>query len=256
MYFASLPVIATLVGGFVTALFGFLAARSDTPRTPKFIAIGALVGGLLVLLGGLFSGFQSAKEAELLQSRTQEISDLSKTNAALNARIAGLATENAQLSREIANSMTGGDSFCYFLHSFPVNTDNTIMRMLIHVGRYPLHDLRIRIVDGNKLREISSVSENEIEKTQTRIYKPTFFKPGQGDGFPHDYVNLPPDKDYQSYSIFFTAVNGEWHQQVSFRRVEGKWKLATKVTNYSEGLLMPEQVRGDFPRDTNGNVKW
>jgi hypothetical protein len=41
-----------------------------------------------------------------------------------------------------------------------------------------------------------------------------------------------------------------------FRRVEGKWRLAQRVTKDGGKIILYEWVDPNFPRDGVGNVVW
>ncbi len=205
---------------------------------------------------------RSSLLAEELAKLLTSNMDLEKQVQLKSEQLVRLAEANAALTRDVSKSITGGDTFCYFEHSFPIRTINTIFRVLIPVGKYPLHDLEITIVDGNKSQEVVDrfgvpVPVTEMEKARTIIKKPILYKAEIGDSLHDGYVDLPADKDYQSYSIFFSARSGAWHQQVSLRRVDGRWKLASRVRKAGTmALLMPEMVSQDFPKDTSGNIMW
>lgn len=223
------------------------------------MVVGMVITCIVVWREAKSSNLHASKVESLLNS----ITNLEHQLEFRSQEIIALSQANATLTEEVSRSIIGGNSFCYFLHSFPVGTTNTVMRMLRHVGKYPLHDLHIRIVDGNRYRELFAragipLLANEIENTQTRIHKPTFFKQGQGNAsLDLEYLELPGDEDYQKFSIFFNADNGEWHQQVSLRRVGHEWKLATRVTNaHTKTLLIPEKISAEFPRDENGKLMW
>lgn len=229
------------------------------------------------LFASLLSLFLVWRETRVASRLSQEVSELVQGKNELllanqelrdsleekTRQIVRLSEANVALSDHVSKSITGGGSFCYFVHAFPVGTANKLMRMLLHVGRYPLHDLNIRIADGNKLEQVFEefgipVPMEEIEKAQTRMHKTTFFKAGQGTaGLDTEYLTLPENTDKQTYSIFFTARNGSWHQQITLRRVNGKWRLATRVTkDGGKTLLMPEEISAEFPRDANGEALW
>ena len=126
-YFLNPSTIALLLGGILTSLFGFLAAISKEERTPKWIAWGAFLAGLLVLFAGVLSGYQQDITSKLIQNRTEKIANLSQENAKF-------AKINAKLNKKIADSITGGDGFCYYQVGFPYGTKNKLSGFLMHVG--------------------------------------------------------------------------------------------------------------------------
>ena len=181
-------------------------------------------------------------------------------------QITALGEANAKLTSEVAKSVTGGDSFCYFrFGNWGGSPPFTVVRNLMHVGPYPLYDLHIRITDVNQVKAKAKEWANMNFQQQTTlgdtfIVKPNFFGDGQAN-FLEDlsFIHLPKDQVYQQYSIFFTARNGEWRQLVSLRRDQNGWQSASRVSHYSEDKdvqLMPDQVSPGFPRDANGNLLW
>lgn len=260
-YLINPPVIALFLGGMFTSLFGFLAAVSKKERTPKFISWGAFIAGFIVLVAAIWSGYQDQIKEDLLQAKTEQIVIISQKNMEL-------ALTNAKLNEKIANLFTGGNSFCYYLLGFPAMTENRLQGILMHEGEYPLHDIRIRIVNSAKLDKLIKKYGGNTWKVwkeaQEIIHIPTFRGVAQADAFDPEYFkywNLPKEIDKQSYSIFFSARNGEWHQQISLRRIEDKWKFATRVTNvYGKDkdrvLLIPETILEGYPRNNQGEAEW
>jgi len=224
----------TFLGGLAAVIGGCWSVIQE--RHKKYAGLVAAIGGIIALVGAYFS----ARESAMAQAQI-----------------------NANLNIHMIKTVTGGDSFCYYMHGFPVGTTNTLMSTLIHVGQFPLYDLHIRIVDGNKMDEVRTrtpgpISRQDVRLTETLIDEPTFFKTGQGDPYHHrSFLRLPTKGDSQSYSIFFTARNGSWHQEVSLRRVGGRWKLATRVKKWGgEEPTLFENISPDFPRYENHEVMW
>jgi hypothetical protein len=75
--------------------------------------------------------------------------------AAKNEEIAAQSKEIAALNREIKDSATGGDSFCYVV--FANLTANTALLGVITGGQYPLYDVAIPIHDLDKADRLSGM---------------------------------------------------------------------------------------------------
>lgn len=250
----TLPVLLSVLGGLITVILGFVVAR--LAGVPKLIAVGAVCGGILALAGGVLLGFEASE-------KTEEIAGLAQENSKLSKRIAELAEANVRLNEHINNSVTGGDSFCYYMLSSLENS-NSLERLLVHFGEFPIYNLYIRIIDCNKVDEIQKkykrqdlrmIRELQYEATET-IRRGTLVKAGLGNiaADPIELFRLPSHADKQEYKIFFTARNGSWSQQVLLRRVNDKWTWATRVTRI-DGVLRV-YVSRDFPRDDKGEVNW
>src|SRR5437879_2080527 len=72
----------------------------------------------------------------------------------------------ATMSRfdENVKMITGGNSFCYLAFSNPRTAQS--MLVAVHKGKYPLHDINIRIVDINKF--LNANAPNQIGRASCR----------------------------------------------------------------------------------------
>ncbi|MBD3830623.1 MAG: hypothetical protein IE890_09050, partial [Arcobacter sp.] len=59
----------------------------------------------------------------------------------------------------------------------------------------------------------------------------------------------------QSYNIFFTARNGSFTQLLRFKKINGLWLSATKVTN-KDNVILYERIDDNYPREISGNISW
>lgn len=253
--------IVILIGGLTIAIFGYLASNKEKKTTPKYISVGALIGGLLVIIGGVLSGYSDFKQTNLLNIRTEQIYNLSKDNTKLSIRNTELSKLNKELNEYTINSITGGDSFCYYKIAYPgaVGSKNTFSRWLTHIGRFPIYDLSIRIYDSNKCSEITENKKfnfNELLRCQEYLNRASFYKLGNANFFQNmpEIIQLPSDVDKLSYSIFFTARNGEWLEQVVFRKIQNKWTWAFQVKRHD--IVLVEEIQPDFPKEEDGQILW
>jgi hypothetical protein len=69
-----------------------------------------------------------------------------------------------------------------------------------------------------------------------------------------------PNTDEQDYNVFLGARNGFFTQVLRFRRIDGQWKVATRVERQTldEGdhQVLYEKVDTGFPLDEHGKVDW
>lgn len=235
--------IAMVIGGMITAAFGLIAMLSKSKKEglPSWVAWGAFAGGIIVVLGGLWSGIEQSKTAEELQKKTQEV---------------------AELTRKAADSITGGDSFCYVTLLFLDRTKGIATVDLASKGKYPLYDVSVKIADLQKNRQLQDqmslkdqISLKELfEILQGNVIKVGNLRPGSS--FFLGTIKIePPGKDYYFY---MTARNGFFRQPYLIRFTGKKWTIATKVIKDIVGK--PEQfeelykrVDKDFPLD---QLKW
>lgn len=248
--------------------------RSHDARTEFHKRVRAGLVGLMVVLTFVtcLIVWQDHRDSVHLAAKVDELladnQNLKREVGRSTEQIMALGEANANLTSEVAKSVTGGDSFCYYV--FMCNRVGwpryQMTRLLMHQGLYPLYDVHIRICDVNELKDknwgANLSYQGQLNLGTTRIEKPTFFKLGQGSvGVDEEFVTLPKEREYQQYSIFFTARNGEWHQMVSMRWIKGSWQVASRVACWREEgrkevLFMPDDVSPGYPRDAKGEVLW
>ena len=79
----------------------------------------------------------------------------------MSKKIVELALENAKLNNEIANSVTGGDSYCHLMVS--VSSNSIAEFVVLTRGKYPVYDVEIQIHD---LEEKTRLLMERVEKGQ------------------------------------------------------------------------------------------
>jgi hypothetical protein len=188
-----------------------------------------LLGALLSTAGAIWASQRQAASEEDLRNKSDEI---------------------ARLNKQIAASVTGGDSFAYMVFLLQFDVPRLV---LIHEGAYPLYDVSVRISDIDKTKDRKySISDLENE-LHFNI----------GNVAPHNsrmLVPIPLSNDSLRWNIFFSARNGFFTEILRMRRINNKWKTALKVvTNGSNGEVAKtlfEKVDPDYPVGENGQVDW
>lgn len=276
-YLLSAGTLALILGGILAFVFGLLAAFSKGERTPKWIAWGTFIAGLIVLVAGIFSGFEGQQASKLLQSKTEEVAKLSQENAEL-------AKTNANLNKEIAGSLTGGDSFCYLMPLPSFTEINSLAFKLNHFGKYPMYDVHITVRDGTinenvdygaifekhfgfrqktyTMGEYLSRSKEEIHdqkkksaamsKEMMEILNRAKIVDKSLGTITHDVnrqditvfsFNLPFDRDHQEFSATIYARNGYFHQKFKFKVEKGQWQMSSRLeksVSENENILLRE----------------
>lgn len=175
----------------------------------------------------------------------------------LEQELRAKSDEIASLSRTIAASVTGGDSFCYLDLGLGDGMINTPLLTLVHQGKYPLYDVGIRIVDLEKLDLVKG--DSKLEKMALVGKNLNVGNVGPSQAQPMEELQLP-SADRQGYNVFISARNGFVTQLIRLQRINGYWKLATKVTRdfYEDkkSVVLLEKVDPEFPRDKTGQVQW
>lgn len=209
----------------------------------------------LTIASGILSGataLMGANESAELRSRVR---NLQVDQRKLTDQVVTLSKDNAMLSQNTVDSITGGSSFCWYIYSqSPYERDeqgrlsgDTFLTLLHHEGQYALRELYIQIFDSS----MKNIWEAE------NIYRPVFYTPKAGIGQAvTDTLKLPPDRDSFRVEITFTALNGSWYEEVDFRRVNHVWKAAMRVTRDGRKTIIKEVVDPNFPRDSTGDVMW
>jgi hypothetical protein len=110
-----------------------------------------LIGIVFIALGTAFTiiGQQKINDKSniLLQSKSDKIAELSQQNIELSSEL-------SKTNKEIAATVTGGDSFCYLFPLPSFGKLNTLDFNLQHMGKYPVYDAFIRVWDSSCLKNI------------------------------------------------------------------------------------------------------
>ncbi len=196
--------------------------------TPPAVII--FVGVLISAFGALWASQRQASFERNLREKSEEI---------------------ARLNRELANSVIGGDSFCYLVVSSPDPVTNTGLLVVVHQGEHNLYDVHARIVDLEKFDQLKgNLSFATLKQTDTNI--------SIGNLIPSAQVLHPSftlgNGNTRRFNIFFSARNGFFTQLLRFKKIHGKWVYATKVER--EDKVIYEKVDDEFPRTAEGNVDW
>jgi hypothetical protein len=125
-----------------------------------------------------------------------------------------LRAESRAQHEQLVGLQTGGDSFCYWM-LYHFDTVGNIAKnfVLIHVGDFPLYDVRLRICDMDAGRDVLLKDWGEING-------------------PAEFLLVKwPLRPAIYYRIFFHARNGMWHQDLQLRRskLSECWLTATRV---------------------------
>jgi hypothetical protein len=200
------PTGVIIVGGLVTTIAGFLVSyRRNPPRLlVKRLTIASGIGGVMTILGGVWTGYQQDQADKILIAKTDRIAELTQKNA---------------------DYMTGGNSYCYFHFAI---CSNKVIWCLAHNGDYPLHDLEIRILDLVKRKKLDNERPGYITANYNR--EAESIRP-YGTLSPHDDRSIFNEEELTTdeiklYRVTFYARNGSWHENVCFVKKDGKWKIA------------------------------
>ncbi len=215
---------------------------------------------VLVLLGGILSAV-GAFVATMRQN--QEKAQSASQRAEFEKDLRQKSEEIAELNKQIAANVTGGDSYCYLFVSQPGEKSNSSGLILMNEGKYPVYDISVKIDDVEHLVEIAKNelmnSEEATSWTQTtallsrasKVFRPGNLGPNQATELGE--LQLPTG-DKQSYNIYIIARNSYVVQTIRFRRINGTWKRAEKIQ--VNGKVLRETIQPDFPLNEKGQVQW
>ncbi len=265
------PSLLIFVGGLLAAVgasWALLRIRESSPRREKLYAALVIFAGTAIgLAGSLWAGLQEdrfkdkmvelntkvANSSEKVVGLSQKLLNKTEENQQLSQQLAQKSDEVARLNQVIAASVTGGDSFCYMSLALGQGETNSPDLVFVHQGKYPLYDITVRIVDLDKWEQLGLTAQN-LFKAEARI--------NIGNLSLNQASALGtwplPNSDQQRYNLFFVARNGFWTQLLRLRRVQGRWKVATRITQESgkKVRVLFEKIDKDFPRDKLGMVQW
>ncbi|MEZ5275509.1 MAG: hypothetical protein R3F07_03910 [Opitutaceae bacterium] len=276
--------ILVILGGLALVVLGFVATRKEQSTKIRLLV---MAGGVCVIYGS----WLSERDAELQTSRLIDLNtmnlSLAERNAALTEGIAQMSERNVQLSEDIRGNATGGNAFCYLT---PLQFGSGSVRLLLQLGegeRYPIPDLRVRVLDRNRqnamrielFRKIKVDRRNNPglprgfnlldegneayrdiwkaidERCFEEVYSGTLPIRGRPQIF-----DLELESPIQRYHIEFNARNGSWWQELVFvRRDEDSdgyfpWIVASQVSLGAGRVI--EDVPDGFPLTEEGVVEW
>lgn len=219
------PTIVIIIGGLTTSIFGYLVLTSKKAHIPKWIAVGAFIGGLFTIGGGILASF-----------------------------------EQSQKDNELLNNVKGADSYCnIFVPAWSIG--DKFYSTLNHKGVYPLYDVEFKITNITKLNKL--IDSNQVTKSGLHKYEKTIrignIPPSKSiEGIQLDIDNM----ENQKYRIDYIARNGTWIQEILLyreKRIPIKnnmrlWHPASRIKRNGKFLVLLEHPM--YPRNEDGKIDW
>jgi len=168
-----------------------------------------------------------------------------------------------ELNNTIASSITGGDSFCFLeiaATGGPMIDNPQILAM--HQGKFPVYDVFFQIKDQDKVEAviksesawkdgliIEHLNENSIS------FNVGTCTPGLVKMLRR--LSLGSGKE-RRFTVTITARNGLYNQSISCKRINGAWKIASKVTHLNgvNRVTLHERIDPGFPKNSIGQIDW
>jgi hypothetical protein len=221
-YAAYLPGITTVVGGVMVAIGLFFGQSQPTNSAFQWLRLG---GAIVAAAGALWSGHRQIQSGVANKERDQKIIDLTE---------------------QLHGQVTGGDSFCYARPVLHLAGATQFHWMFVHVGRYPLFDVSVRIVNLDR-------PAHQVDLGLNRALGTLF--PGRAHGPMLAQTRVP----LHSYNLFFVARNGAWTQEIRWVDLrEGGLAIVDRVRREGAPADQPVhlEMSPEFPRDAKGQVDW
>jgi hypothetical protein len=165
------------------------------------------------------------------------------------------STEAIQaLAQESIKAATGGDSFCDMYLS-PQLSSKGLTPTFDHIGREPLYDIHVQIVDIEKLAELEKQSKSNGRSlpflNEANLYMPIANMRPNSAYIPGEYgqIVLTGDSTVHNFNAYFDARNGDWNENLQLRRVGNQWSEAMRVWRWTgrKYVLMCQTIPKDFP---------
>ena len=168
--------------------------------------------------------------------------------AKVNENTTSMIKQLHRSTEDFLGSATGGDSFCiiYPMPTFPLDPTSLVVE---HVGKYPLYDVNIRLVD--------------LETYRTTGAAGLFSNQFSFDVLIPQHVTMISLKDMpermkldevRSYNIFVTARSGSFRQSLQIQYIDGKLAHATRIVRNEDEVF--ESRSENFPKGSDGVVDW
>lgn len=175
-------------------------------------------------------------------------SGLKEIESSIKAQVDRLEEKSADL----VSYITGGESACYMCGP-DVADDNWSPLLVIHLGKHPLYDVKIRVVDIDvpiqKVNGTISMDSNSSREFSTSLGD---LVPNHGRAL-KQHIPLGAGNS-RRFNIFFSARNGSFTQILRLKRIDGVWRHALKVTRNND--LIHKDISDEYPRNIEGGIDW
>jgi len=160
------------------------------------------------------------------------------------------AEVNAALNREIKESITGGDSFCYLTVTQLKNPNDVGLLLVNNAGKYPLYDLSMRMANLDDVEQLASREHNSLDVLKLGT---SFTLGNLSAGLATSLGTIPlPRQKQLRFNVFFYARNGSFTELLRLKNVDGIWRQAIRVTPE----FKPEQVIFEKIDPEYGEPNW
>ncbi|MGO9019418.1 MAG: hypothetical protein ACLQVJ_13825 [Syntrophobacteraceae bacterium] len=248
--YANLPMILVFFGAMLSATAAFWANYRRENVMSRFLSymnlpmVLVLTGALLSASGAFWANYRQNQEKMLSANQ----------RAQFEADLRAKSDEIAEINKQIAATVTGGDSFCYLMISNIDDKTGTGILLLLHQGLYPLYDVQAQITDVQEFEKRDKKNDNLLWKSRPGSTDLSIGNFAEGARI-FSTISLG-QTDKRDFIVSFNARNGFWTQWLKFRFVNGKWFSATKVQKVSVNEPVYAEIEDGYPRGPDGQVEW
>jgi hypothetical protein len=184
-----------------------------------------LIGGSIIFLGVHRENLHREKN----EQQQSEIISLQQNIINTQDKIIAKSEEITELNKRSANLITGGDSYCFLGVSNLTTMGDYPLRLAVHMGKYPLYDVQVEIADLDKFAKLLKSGKHSYEDVMNtyETFKIGNLNPRQLLSLGH--WNLKDADNIKKYNVFIIAKNGKVDQNIVLKKINGHWKLATRV---------------------------
>jgi hypothetical protein len=202
------------------------------------------IGGLFSLVGAFYAARQAIKDSENLDKKNEKIIELTE--------------ENARLSKQALDQITGGTSWAYIrsgLDTLHGIMDQPSIWTINVVGEIPLYDVSVTISeithDTTKAYHLTSILVKELGTVSPSL-NPEHI----------GMITLPKSKTMIEFQVRIKARNGEITQHIILvKKKDGHWTKAEKIFRYKPAgkggfkkEMLSERISDDFP--DKEHIEW
>lgn len=155
------------------------------------------------------------------------------------------------LAEEHSAMLTGGDSFCYV--AMDSGGGDVGLAMLVHEGKYPVYDVRVRILDADQ----------KNSPTYLDPYPNTLIKQDMGTiaperDIPHPIgaIPLPQAAKRKKFGVLLDTRSGSFTETIFFQRIGNNWSRAWQVRKSSTKATLIEWADERFLRNAEGRPEF
>ena len=152
------------------------------------------------------------------------------------------------------NTTTGGNSLCFMDLQGPAPYNHPVF---YNIGRYPLYEVRARIVDISVLNPNGDqfLAAGRMPFPELSIYVGNL---GAASSHFDISMKLPFDPSHGNFNIQFSARNGSWMENFRSRKnnTPARRRAIRIVTEGGPTKVLFQRVDKEYPRDASGKPAW